>query len=92
MNGILKCAHRTLCLGGTTESALGEWRILLNYKFPRLVSCLSIVWKDTPGGFLLLETFDLCSPSMETASVLKPSWVVQANEGLYLAIRSISQR
>ena len=44
------------------------------------------------GEVLLSETFDFCSHSMVTASVLKPSWVVLANEGLYLAIRSISRR
>ena len=37
---------------------------------------------------LLSETFDFCSHGMVTASVLKPCWVVLANEGLYLAIRT----
>ena len=74
------CTHRTVCLGGGTGSALGEWRILLNYK---LGSCLTIVWKDKPGGFLYSKTFDLYSPSRIIAKVLKLGWVILANEGLF---------
>ena len=68
--------HRIQCLGGGRRSTLGELKIILNYKFPRLWSCLTRVWKDKPGGCLLFETFIIFSLSRVTANVLKPNWLV----------------
>lgn len=43
------CSERTLSPGRGTGSALGEWKILLTFKFPRLGSWLTIVWRGRAG-------------------------------------------
>lgn len=88
------CTHRTLCLIRGTGSALGKWRILLNYEFPRLGTSLTVVWRAKLEGLVWFESLDLCSPSRVTANVLKPSNVVLTNEKLLegLGNRSTSER
>ena len=55
--------------------------MLLNYK---MLSFLTIVWKDKPGVLFLFEIFDPCSSSRLAGNVLKLRWVILAHEGLTL--------
>lgn len=69
--------------GGGTGKALGRWKILLNYKFPRIGLSLIYCGRTELGGLVLSKSFDRCSHSSITANVLRFIREVLTSEELW---------